>query len=339
MNEDENYNRTGPDANGVTLTDPLKRMTSLSELMHAGMEIPSPFMKDLFLKKQRIVGTRYQGGSDDLVEDLLPGSRVFFVAEPENSFDEHAVMALDSKGRKLGYIPRYENDIIAALLKSGKSFYGIVTEEQTNHKVSAPGTQKTPYSLLVDLYMREFRSPEEMSGIPRQGYLGSYAVTDFSLTENPEQRLSIYSIKVINGEEKDYFYRNASCIDRKEYAECIAAFQQFCGQLPIVGHGIGKKVLAMVEEACVVELGMPFSNQVIDTRKMALNHLPKARDTSLDGLAEQLGIDLSCETQEETRCRMVWELYCRIERAELEKQPAETVPAEDGKEEDLKGVM
>ena len=112
------------------LSDPEKSSRSLSELLHAGLDVPSPFMKDIFLLSQAIVGTRYQGGSDELVEDLKPGSRVSFVAEPDNRFDENAVMALDSQGRKLGYIPRHENSIIGALLKAGKSIYGIMPEKQ-----------------------------------------------------------------------------------------------------------------------------------------------------------------------------------------------------------------
>ena len=93
------------DGNGSALTPSEKSETSLTELMHAGLGIPSPFMKEIFLIRQAIVGTRYLGGSDELVEDLHPGSRIFFVAEPDNKYDQNAVMALDGKGRKLGYIP------------------------------------------------------------------------------------------------------------------------------------------------------------------------------------------------------------------------------------------
>ena len=43
---------------------------ALSAAMHMGAGFASPFMKDILLKRQRIVGTRYQGGSDELVAEL-----------------------------------------------------------------------------------------------------------------------------------------------------------------------------------------------------------------------------------------------------------------------------
>ena len=137
---------------GFALSDPEKAGMSLTELMNARLEVPSPFMKDIFLLRQAIVGTRYLGGSDELVEDLKPGSRISFIGEPDNKYDENAVMALDSRGRKLGYIPRHENGIIGALLKTGKSIYGIMPDEPVSQGAVAPGSERTPYSLWVNLY-------------------------------------------------------------------------------------------------------------------------------------------------------------------------------------------
>ena len=128
------------------------------------------------------------------------------MAEPDNRFDKKAVMALDSRGRKLGYIPRHENAIIGALLKAGKIIYGIMPDEQPVQGAVAPGSEKTP-----------------------------------------------------------------------------------------------------------------FSNHVIDTLQMAANRLPWIRNASLDNLAEELGIEVHCDTREESRCRMTWKLYCRMERSELGK--------------------
>ena len=328
MSMDEKNIMTTSDGNGSALTDPEKSTASLSDLMHAGMGIPSPFMKEIFLLRQAIVGTRYLGGSDDLVEDLKPGSRITFVAEPDNKYDANAVMALDSKGRKLGYIPRHENGIIGALLKAGKSIYGIMPDEQPQARAVAPGSEKTPYSLWVDLYMREFLLPDDMARIPRQGYQGSYAVADFIPWDDQEGKISsVYAIKVINGEERDSFYRSIGREDPEEFTAVITAFQKFTGHLPIVSYDITEEILPQLEEAYGVELGMPFSNQVIDTLQMAANHLPWVRNASLDKLAEELGIEVRCDTREETRCRIIWKLYIRMERSELGKK--ENTPADD----------
>ena len=105
--------------------------------------------------------------------------------------------------------------------------------------------------------------------------------------------------------------------DEKAYREAIAAFQKFVGYLPIVSHDITEEILPQLEEAYGVELGIHFSNHVIDTVQMAANHMPWVKDTSLDNLAEVLGIEVHCETREEARCRMIWQLYCRMERSEL----------------------
>ena len=308
------------DENSAALADPEKYATSLTDLMHAGMGIPSPFMKDIYLLRQTIVGTRFQGGSDELVEDLKPGSRVLFLAEPDNRFDEHAVMALDSQGRKLGYIPMHENGIIGALLKAGKYIYGIVPEGEPARRGVAPGSKRTPFSLQVDLYMREFSQPDDMLEIPRQGYRGSYAVVDLTLADSGDALLrSIYAIKVINGEERDSFRRTIRSDDPEEYREAMAAFRKFVGYLPLVGHEITEDKLPVLAEAYGVQLGLPFSNHVIDTCQMAANHLPLVKNTSLGSLAEILGIEVSGDTREEVRCRLTWKLYCRMERSELEK--------------------
>ena len=300
------------------LSEPEKSGASLTELMHAGMGIPSPFMKDIYLLRQAIVGTRYLGGSDELVEDLLPGSRVSFVAEPDNEYDEHAIMALDSRGRKLGYIPRHENAIIGALLKAGKSIYGIMPDKQPAYGGVAPGSEKTPFSIWVDLYMREFALPDDLSQIPRQGYQGSYAVADFIPWNDKEEQISsIFAIKVINGEERDNFRRMISRRDPESFREAIAAFRDFVGYLPVVSHDITEEILPKLEEAYGVQLGIPFSNHVIDTLQMAVNHMPWVRDMSLDHLAEELGIEVHCDTREEERCRIIWKLYIRMERSEL----------------------
>ena len=306
---------------GMALTDPEKSGLSLTELMHARLDIPSPFMKEIFLLRQVIVGTRYVGGSDELIKDLHPGSRISFLAEPDNEFDKHAVMALDEQGRKLGYIPEHENKIIGALLKAGKSIYGIMPDEQPARGSAAPGTVRTPYALWVDLYMKEFLLPDDLVQIPRQGYLGSYAVADFIPWDDEEQQISsIYAIKVINGKERDTFRKDIRRKNPKEYREAIAAFHRFVGYLPLVSHDILEDILPQLEEAYGVQLGIPFSNRVIDTRQMAANHMPWVKNASLDHLAEELGIEVRCDTREEERCRMIWKLYIRMERSELEKE-------------------
>ncbi len=154
-----------------TLTEPnLGSGTSLASMMHTGLGLESPFMREIFLKRQVIVGTRFLGGSDELVEDLKKGSRITFLREPDNEHDPNAVMALDEQGRKLGYIPRRENELMGALMAAGKYFYGIITEPPETGEFS---DRRTPLSIWMDLYMREFPGPDDLNEIPLQGYRGS----------------------------------------------------------------------------------------------------------------------------------------------------------------------
>ena len=315
------------DREAHALADPAKSMASLTELMYAGLAVPSPFMKDVFLVRQAIVGTRYLGGSDELVDDLKPGSCVTFIAEPDNRFDENAVMALDEQGRKLGYIPRHENSIIGALLKAGKGIYGIVPEDQPG---GGTANGHTPYSIWVDLYMREFVLPDDITQIPRQGYQGSYAVIAMELEEDEKDNdymdeavrnnaaiRSISAIKVINGEEKDIFIGQAAKNTMEEQRKLLHRFHMFSGYLPLVGHDIGGRVIPVLAESYGVLLRIPFSNRVIDTKVMALNHLPGRHNYTLDALSEHLGIAVKTDSELETICRKTWKLYCRMERSDL----------------------
>ena len=196
----------------------------ITALLHGSgsFDVQAAFSKDIYLVHQMIVGMRYQSGADELVQDLKPGSRVTFLREPDNEYDHRAVMAVDGRGRKIGYIPRNQNAIISALLDAGKSFYGIVPteEEESNsdaHKRAVPG------ALWVELYMREFTGPEDLQQIPRQGEHGSYAVMYIGLAETEPMKIrEIFAIKVINGEERKSFHEYlADGADREEEKRLI----------------------------------------------------------------------------------------------------------------------
>lgn len=295
---------------------------SVSALMHSEKGLDSPFMRDIPLGRQTIVGMRYQGGAYDLIDDLHPGSRISFVREPDNAFDDRAVMALDDQDRKLGYIPRRENRIMSMLMDAGKVFYGVIPDipreeyaywSKNPRRIGPSG--EIPLIIVMDFYMREFGVPEEMVRMPRHGSGGSYALVYVrpgpSGSETGDSSLrGLYAIKVINGEERGQFISNNS-------EEELASFQKFVGQLPIVSHGITGRRLRCLENAYGVVLGRPFSNQVIDTKVMAENHFPSEKDYSLDHLADVLRLKTAGGIWPERQCRMTWELYRRMDRSEL----------------------
>ena len=295
----------------------------ITALLHGSgsFDVQAAFSKDIYLVHQMIVGMRYQSGADELVQDLKPGSRVTFLREPDNEYDHRAVMAVDGRGRKIGYIPRNQNAIISALLDAGKSFYGIVqTEEEESysdaHKRAVPG------ALWVELYMREFTGPEDLQQIPRQGEHGSYAVVYIGLAETEPMKIrEIFAIKVINGEERKSFHEYlVDGADREEEKRLIMDFEEFAGFLPLVGYRFEGEQEKLLSEAYGVFLGKPFSNRIIEIGKMVQNHLPDLYGSSLDEINEELDLYSSDADRAERYCRMTWALYRRMDRSDLKRR-------------------
>ena len=311
--------------NEVTLSE-----FGLMDLLHGGASLSSAMTRDIFLTRQTVVGTRYVGDADALVEELVPGSRVTLLHEADNRFDARAVMVIDAEGRKLGYIPRHQNAVIAALLDAGKSFYGIVPEKPQKYDDE---NDVSAFRFRIDLYMREFISPEDPSQVPRQGDRGSYAVTVIGFSDEERSRISaVCAIKVINGDDRGHFEETVSGDGgREELRRVLTAFDDFAGYLPIVCHGLQGAGLRTLEEAYGTALGKAFSSHVADTERMARIRLPGLEDTGLDALVKELGIGCGEEPGLMRDCILTWKLYRRLERSELDRraeQPLRLIPLE-----------
>ena len=55
----------------------------LTALLQGSGEIPSPFSQEIYIGRQSIVGMRFQGGAETLVNDLKPGDRILLLRETE----------------------------------------------------------------------------------------------------------------------------------------------------------------------------------------------------------------------------------------------------------------
>ena len=351
----------------------------LSALLHGSAGLMSPFSKEIYIGRQAIVGMRFQGGADSLIKDLKPGDKVTFLREPENEYDTQAVMAMDGKGRKLGYVPRRENLVMSALMDHGKVFYGVIPDISPDEYAYSRKYPKQmieseigiPVTVTVDLYMREFAIPEDVTVIPRHGCDGSYAVLSCWLSENEPDRIRrLCAIKVINGEERGLLDKRIpmngpeedfpdtatkrndhragerkeeersaagrraeersaagrraeerrAAGKRAEERRALREFDEFIGFLPIVSHGINGELRKALEEAYGVLLGKPLSNLFIDTKEMALNHLPEADDYGLYSLATRLGFSVKGDSHAERSCRRTWELYRRMDKSKLDEK-------------------
>jgi hypothetical protein len=89
--------------------------------------LPEPEEGDICLFQTRVAGAFYR----DLmaVEGVLEeNDLLYLVREPENPYDGNAILVTTDDGYVLGYIPKLENPMPAALMDSGKQLYAFLEE-------------------------------------------------------------------------------------------------------------------------------------------------------------------------------------------------------------------
>lgn len=95
------------------------RDPALLALLAGAGTLPIPFGREITLLECQVAGTGYVD-LDAVEPALAPGQRLALVREPDNPHDALAVRVQDGAGRKLGYLPRARNEVIARLLDAGK---------------------------------------------------------------------------------------------------------------------------------------------------------------------------------------------------------------------------
>lgn len=99
-------------------------------IKNGGLDIGKPFSKEIFLIEVHIAGTNHVDNIELLEPKLVEGTEVRFFREPENPYDNKAIVVKDKDGNKLGYIPRDKNEIISRLMDAGKLVYGKVKTKE-----------------------------------------------------------------------------------------------------------------------------------------------------------------------------------------------------------------
>ncbi|MBI2265530.1 MAG: HIRAN domain-containing protein [Armatimonadetes bacterium] len=85
-------------------------------------------------------------GIDGIEKGLAPADFLLLRREPQNPHDGLAILILDPTGRKIGYIPRVKNEVLARLMDAGKLVFG-----RLESKVWLHGWLR----LAIRIYMRD----------------------------------------------------------------------------------------------------------------------------------------------------------------------------------------
>lgn len=105
----------------------------LVELMHSGkesIEIAKPFERDIFLFDTQVAGTSHIEGIENIEPNLKVGEKLHFFREPDNIYDEAAILVMTQNNEKIGYVPKKDNIVFARLMDAGKLLFGKIAEKE-----------------------------------------------------------------------------------------------------------------------------------------------------------------------------------------------------------------
>jgi hypothetical protein len=88
--------------------------------------VGKPFSRQIYLISASIAGSYYVDDIHNLIDEMQIDARLRFIREPDNKYDELAIIVKDQNNNKLGYVPRKKNPILARLMDAGKNIYGTV---------------------------------------------------------------------------------------------------------------------------------------------------------------------------------------------------------------------
>ena len=89
-------------------------------------DIIKPLVNEIHLFDTFVAGTTHLE-DQSVLDDVKAGNKVTLRREA-NKYDEKAILVLDDKKRKLGYIPEKDNLVFARLMDAGKLLIGKVTD-------------------------------------------------------------------------------------------------------------------------------------------------------------------------------------------------------------------
>lgn len=104
---------------------------ALTEQFDIG-ELIKPLQKEIFLFDTYIAGTMHLQDTS-VISKLNVGDKVIFQREPNNRYDDKAIVVLNEKKEKLGYVPEKDNVVFSRLMDAGKMLTGKINEIKDKH--------------------------------------------------------------------------------------------------------------------------------------------------------------------------------------------------------------
>ena len=108
-------------------------------------DLIKPLSHEILLFDSYIAGTTHIK-DETVFDDVKEGNALILQREPENRFDENAILVLDLQKRKLGYIPEKDNIVFARLMDAGK----YLTAKVKNYEPKGAFKQISISIYLVD---------------------------------------------------------------------------------------------------------------------------------------------------------------------------------------------
>ncbi|MGN1422101.1 MAG: HIRAN domain-containing protein [Oscillospiraceae bacterium] len=109
-------------------------------------EMIKPLMKEVFLLSTFVAGTTHVKNRS-VFEEIKEGDKLILKREPDNRFDELAILVLAQSGKKLGYVPEKDNPVLARLMDAGKKLTAAI------ETISVKGKY---YSISIDIMLVDF---------------------------------------------------------------------------------------------------------------------------------------------------------------------------------------
>ena len=95
-----------------------KNMVSVLTATPLG-DLIKPLTHEILLFDSYVAGTTHIK-DESVFDEIKEGDKLILQREPENRFDENAILVLNEAGKKLGYIPEKDNIVFARLMDAGK---------------------------------------------------------------------------------------------------------------------------------------------------------------------------------------------------------------------------